>query len=71
MSLIEESIGIRQTPQNLFVKAQILRWAGMMPESLNVLDQAIDLATKQKTAPATIKPMEAKRSEWQNPHQAR
>ena len=71
MELIEESIRIRQTPQNLFVKAQILRWAGRGAESVRVIDQAIDLANKQKAAPAVVKPMENMRSQWQRADQRR
>ena len=71
MNLIEESIGIRRTPQNLFVKARILRWAGMMPESVIALDQAIDMAMKLKSPPAVISPMESARSEWLPQIQAR
>jgi tetratricopeptide (TPR) repeat protein len=66
MALIEESIKIIQMPQNLFVKAQILHWAGRSTESLQVLDQAIELAIKHKSAPSVIKPMEGVRSEWQS-----
>jgi len=71
MELIEESIKIRQTPQNMFVKAQILRWAGRAAESVRVIDQAIDLANKQNAAPAVVKPMENMRSQWQRTDQRR
>jgi hypothetical protein len=64
MALIEDSIKIRRLPQNLFVRAQILRWAGSASESAKALDEAIDLATKQNSAPAILKPMEAMRSAW-------
>ena len=71
MELIEESIKIRQTPQNLFVKAQILRWAGRAAEGVRVIDQAIDLAKRQSAAPAVVKPMENMRSQWQRADQRR
>jgi hypothetical protein len=71
MKLIEESINIRQTPQNLFVKAQILRWVGRASEGFTVIEQAIDLAIKQNAVPAVIKPMENMRSEWQKADQRR
>jgi len=71
MGLIEESIKIRQTPQNLFVKAQILRWAGRAAEGVRAIDQAIDLANRQNAAPAVIKPMETTRSQWQRADQRR
>ena len=64
MRLIEESITIRQTPQNLFVKAQILRWAGSPADAAKALEQAIDLAVKQSAAPSVVKPMEDLRSQW-------
>jgi hypothetical protein len=64
MKLIEDSIKIRQMPQNLFIKAQILRWAGSTAESAKTLNQAIDLANMQKAQPAIIKPMENMRSQW-------
>jgi hypothetical protein len=65
MKLIEESINIRQTPQNLFVRAQILRWAGSVAEGHRAIEQAIDLAVKQKSPAAVLKPMESMRSQWQ------
>jgi hypothetical protein len=71
MKLIEESIKIRQTPQNLFIKAQILRWAGSAAESSKTLDQAIELAKRQQPAPAIIKPMENMRLQWQSGGQGR
>jgi hypothetical protein len=71
MKLIEESINIRQTPQNLFVKAQILRWAGRATEGFAVIEQAINLAVKQNAAPTVVKPMENMRSEWQRAAQRR
>jgi len=71
MKLIEESINIRQTPQNLFVKAQILRWAGRATEGFAVIEQAINLAIKQNAAPPVVKPMENMRSEWQRAAQRR
>jgi len=64
MTLAEESIKIRQTPQNLFVKARILRWAGRVSEGSDVLDQAIELGTKQKAAPTLLSLMEDARREW-------
>ena len=71
MRLIEESIKIRQTPQNLFVKAQILRWAGSPADATKALEQAIDLASKQNAAPSVVKPMEDTRSQWQRADQRR
>ena len=65
MKLIEESINIRQTHQNLYVKAQILRWAGSVADAYRVIDQAIELATRQRATAAVLKPMEGTRSQWQ------
>jgi hypothetical protein len=64
MALAEESIKIRRTPQNLFVKARILRWAGRVAEGSDVLDQAIELALKQKSPAALLNFMEGTRQEW-------
>jgi hypothetical protein len=66
MALAEESIKIRRTPQNLFVKARILRWAGRAAEGGDVLDQAIALATKEKSAPTFLNLLEGTRQEWRN-----
>ncbi|MCL1894542.1 MAG: DUF2911 domain-containing protein [Holophagaceae bacterium] len=71
MKLIEESIKIKQTPQNLFVKAQILRWAGSGADGYKTLELAIELANKQKTSPAIAVPMEQLRSQWQGESQRR
>jgi tetratricopeptide (TPR) repeat protein len=71
MKLIEESIKIRQTPQNLYVKAQMLRWAGSAAEGAKTLDQAIELARRQKAAPAVTKPMENTRAQWLEESQRR
>ncbi|MDR2561037.1 MAG: DUF2911 domain-containing protein [Holophagales bacterium] len=64
MKLIEESIKIRKTPQNLYVKAQILRWAGSAAEAAKILDQAIELAKTQNAPAAVAKPMEITRAQW-------
>jgi tetratricopeptide (TPR) repeat protein len=64
MKLIEESIKIRQTPQNLYIKAQILRWAGRAAEGAKTLDQAIELAKREKAPAAVTKPMENIRAQW-------
>jgi len=64
MALVEESIKIRKTPQNLFAKARILRWAGRVAEGGVVLDQAVELATKQKSSPTFLNLMENTRQEW-------
>jgi len=64
MKLIEESIKIRQTPQNLYVKAQILKWAGNAAEAAKNLDQAIELAKSQNAPAAVAKPMEITRAQW-------
>ncbi|MCL1908953.1 MAG: DUF2911 domain-containing protein [Holophagaceae bacterium] len=64
MKLIEESIKIRQMPQNIFVKAQILRWAGSAAEAHKAINQALELANKQKSPPAVVIPIEQMRSQW-------
>jgi hypothetical protein len=64
MTLVEESIKIRRTPQNLFLKARIQRWAGRAAEGGATLDQAIELATKEKASPTLLNLMEDTRREW-------
>ena len=71
MKLIEESIKIRQMPQNIFVKAQILRWAGSVVEGYKAIDQALELANKQQSPPAVVIPIEQIRSQWQGEDQRR
>jgi hypothetical protein len=64
MQLIEESIKIQQTPQNLFVKAQLLRRAGTAADGVKTLEQAIDLAKKQTPPPPMLRQMEDSLSQW-------
>ncbi|MDR1840605.1 MAG: DUF2911 domain-containing protein [Holophagales bacterium] len=64
MKLIEESIKILQTPQNFFVKAQIQRLGGSATEGVKTLEQAIDLAQKQKPPSPMLKALEDTLSQW-------
>ena len=71
MKLIEESVKIQQTPQNLFVKARIQRSAGSAPESIKTLEQAIDLAKKQTPPPPMLRQLEDTLSQWRLEGQSR
>jgi hypothetical protein len=64
MTLADESIKIRRTPQNLFVKARILRWAGRGAEASSLLGQAMELGAKQKSPDTLLHFMEGTRQEW-------
>ena len=71
MKLIEESVKIQQTPQNLFVKARIQRSAGSAADSIKTLEQAIDLAKKQTPPSPMLRQMEDTLSQWRPEGQRR
>jgi hypothetical protein len=64
MKLIEESVKIHQTPQNLFVKARIQRWGGNAAEGIKTLEHAIDLAQKQTPPSPMLKQLSDTLSQW-------
>jgi hypothetical protein len=60
----EKSLKLNRNPQNLYAKARVLHTTGKVAEALQLLEQALQLATSRKLGPASTGPMEQTREQW-------